>query len=412
MRLSSDGLARLRKEEGLRLHPYDDSAGHATIGCGHLIHKGRVTAADMARFAGFTEADAVKLLAEDVAPREQAVARDVKVALSQNEFDALVSFVFNVGAGHFASSTALRRLNSGDRHACADELLRWVKGGRGLPARRSRERDLFLSHADAPASPAPANPAGSELRAGSPPRPETPALPPPRPPTPSRDRAGHPPGGVRLETPAHATPTSAAPDRAPTDAAKTAAGPDASRLSGRAWFDANESRYPTSKDLAALDPTFREAAKRFVDALRTAGAHVSIGDTRRDARRSWVMHWAWEIANGRTQPKAAPLSPDVDIAWDHGDDATSRKSARDMVEAFKMDYEAALESNHIHGTAIDMTISWKAGLTLEDPRSGERFTIGPGPANGQNHDLWKVADRAFGVKKLPKDKPHWSINGR
>ena len=150
MRMSAEGLAFLSAEEGLRLDPYNDSAGHATIGIGHLIHHGPVTAADRQRFAGFTRADAIRLLKADVAPREAAVTRLVKVPIGQNAFNALVSFVFNIGAPAFEGSTMLRKLNAGDRPGAADELLRWKVGGPGLIFRRQRERALFLSGAPEP----------------------------------------------------------------------------------------------------------------------------------------------------------------------------------------------------------------------------------------------------------------------
>lgn len=152
MRMSSKGLSFLSNEEGLRTHPYNDSAGHATIGVGHLIHRGRVTAADQERFRNFTRADAVRLLREDVSSRERAVNRLVGVPVNQNEFDALVSLVFNIGEGEkgFAGSTVRRKLNSGDRGGAADAFLMWRVGGPGLINRRKRERSLFLSPAGNP----------------------------------------------------------------------------------------------------------------------------------------------------------------------------------------------------------------------------------------------------------------------
>ena len=145
--MSPEGLERLVSEEGLRLAPYNDSAGHATIGIGHLIHHGAVTPADRTRYAGFTRADALALLAEDVRPREAFVDEVVTVTLNQNEFDALVSLVFNIGTGAFEQSTVLRRLNAGLRGEAADAILMWVVGGAGLANRRKRERALFLTGA-------------------------------------------------------------------------------------------------------------------------------------------------------------------------------------------------------------------------------------------------------------------------
>lgn len=149
MRMSKEGLAFLAREEGLRLAPYNDSAGHATIGVGHLIHHGPFTAEDRRRYRGFTHGEALGLLARDVRTREDAVKALVTVRLIQDEFDALVSLVFNIGVGAFADSTVLRKLNLGDRRGAARAFLMWKVGGPGLIFRRRRERALFLKGAGA-----------------------------------------------------------------------------------------------------------------------------------------------------------------------------------------------------------------------------------------------------------------------
>ena len=145
MRMSAPGLQRLVTEEPLRLTPYNDAAGHATIGIGHRIHFGPVTQADVNRFAGFTAKGAVALLTQDVQSRERFVGDAVTVALGQNEFDALVSLVVDIGSGAFSTSTVLRRLNAGARQAAADAFLLFVAGGAGPANRRRRERELFLT---------------------------------------------------------------------------------------------------------------------------------------------------------------------------------------------------------------------------------------------------------------------------
>jgi lysozyme len=154
MRLSRAGAELIARFEGFVPRPYDDAAGHATIGFGHLIHHGRVTAADRARWGTISRERALALLSEDARDATRAVQQHVRVALTQEELDALVSFVFNVGAGAFESSTLLRKLNAGDRHGAADELLRWSRAdGRvlaGLLSRRRAERALFLSSAASP----------------------------------------------------------------------------------------------------------------------------------------------------------------------------------------------------------------------------------------------------------------------
>jgi lysozyme len=80
---------------------------------------------------------------------EPTLNRLVRVPLAQDQFDALVSFVFNVGSSNFANSTLLRLLNAGDYHGASDQLLRWIHGGgrvlQGLVERRQDERSLFLT---------------------------------------------------------------------------------------------------------------------------------------------------------------------------------------------------------------------------------------------------------------------------
>jgi GH24 family phage-related lysozyme (muramidase) len=140
MRISDTGIALIREFEGLRLVAYRDPVGVWTIGCGHTK-----TARRGMRIS--TE-KAEQLLREDLAVFESCVDRNAWHALNQNEFDALVSWAFNVGCGAAARSTLMRKLNAGDRKGAADELLRWDKaGGKSLPGlsrRRRAERELFL----------------------------------------------------------------------------------------------------------------------------------------------------------------------------------------------------------------------------------------------------------------------------
>jgi lysozyme len=148
-RISSNGLEIIAGFEGFVRTPYDDAAGHATIGFGHLLHHGPVTDADRQQWGTISRAKGLALLGQDVRAAEQAVHRFVTVDLTQSQFDALVSFAFNVGARALQTSTLLRKLNAGDRQGAANEFLRWTQaGGRevpGLVRRRSAERTLFLT---------------------------------------------------------------------------------------------------------------------------------------------------------------------------------------------------------------------------------------------------------------------------
>jgi len=145
MRVSGAGLERLKKFEALRLNAYKDVAGKWTIGYGHLI----LPDEQYLRSGPITAAKAESLLRADLATAERAVGTLVVMKLSQSQFDALVSFVFNVGAGAFARSDMLQLINAGNFNGAAAQFPRWTRaGGRqsaGLLARRAVEQNLFLS---------------------------------------------------------------------------------------------------------------------------------------------------------------------------------------------------------------------------------------------------------------------------
>jgi lysozyme len=141
VKTSDDGLSLIKRFEGVKLTAYKCPAGKNTIGYGH-------TGDDVKPGMKITEAEAHELLRQDTEKAAAAVRHLVTVPLEQCQFDALVSFVFNVGTGAFKSSTMLRKLNERFNLGAADEFLRWiyVKGSPsgGLINRRSAERDLFL----------------------------------------------------------------------------------------------------------------------------------------------------------------------------------------------------------------------------------------------------------------------------
>lgn len=141
-RISEAGIELIKHFEGLRLMAYSDPVGVWTIGYGHT----RTAVAGKT----VTEAEAEVLLREDLDRFERCVSQQVTVPLEQNEFDALVSFAFNLGCGALSRSTLLRLLNASDKRAAADELNRWVHAGgqrlAGLVRRREAERRLFLGY--------------------------------------------------------------------------------------------------------------------------------------------------------------------------------------------------------------------------------------------------------------------------
>lgn len=145
--LSRKGARFIAHFEGIYTHAYNDPVGHCTIGVGHLLHHGPCTGRETPSV--LTRAQALELLRQDAADAAAAIDRHVKVPLSRPQYDALISFVFNVGEGAFASSTLLRKLNRGDYAAVPRELARWTKAGSpprplpGLVRRRTAEGQLF-----------------------------------------------------------------------------------------------------------------------------------------------------------------------------------------------------------------------------------------------------------------------------
>lgn len=141
MKISASGLALLKGHEGLSLVAYLDTGGVWTIGYGHTkgVKEGDACTPDQA----------VAWLDEDADDAELCILMHVIVPLTQNQYDALVSFVYNVGNGSFIGSTLLRKLNAHDYTGAADQLKRWIHDNgkiiNGLVARREDERALFMT---------------------------------------------------------------------------------------------------------------------------------------------------------------------------------------------------------------------------------------------------------------------------
>lgn len=146
MQTSDKGIALIKQFEGCKLTAYQDSVGVWTIGYGwtHPVD-GKPIRAGMT----IKQETAERLLKTGLVSYESDVSRLVKVGLSQGQFDALVSFTYNLGARSLSTSTLLLKLNAGDYDGAADEFLRWNKAGgkvlNGLTRRREAERALFLS---------------------------------------------------------------------------------------------------------------------------------------------------------------------------------------------------------------------------------------------------------------------------
>jgi len=183
-------------------------------------------------------------------------------------------------------------------------------------------------------------------------------------------------------------------------------------LSGGQWV----SHFPNSANMDDLAEPFRTNARRFVGALRQAQATVAIAATLRPPERAYLMHFAFLIARAGIDPSTVPPRAGVDIQWVHRtaqgvpDLAASRAAAEQMVQGYGVVVEPVLDSQHIRGKAIDMTIRWQNNLVIAKA-DGTSTTITSVPRTGEgNVDLRQVG-ASFGVIKLVSDPPHWSLNG-
>ena len=129
MRISENGIEFIRQLEGEKLTAYPDIVGIWTIGVASTKEKSK------------------ELLTADLKRFESAVNDAVKVTITQNQFDALVSLAFNIGEGAFARSTLVNKLNAGDKKGAAEQFLVWKNAGgrvsQGLLNRRQKEKAMF-----------------------------------------------------------------------------------------------------------------------------------------------------------------------------------------------------------------------------------------------------------------------------
>lgn len=142
---SEKAIKLIKEVEGLKLKAYQDYGGVWTIGWGHT----RTARPNMV----ITKEEAEELLRDDLERVALIINQLVRVPLNQNQFDALTSFVFNVGALNFRKSTLLLLLNQGKYEAASNELLKWTKAKdsktgqyvelKGLVRRRKKEKELF-----------------------------------------------------------------------------------------------------------------------------------------------------------------------------------------------------------------------------------------------------------------------------
>lgn len=138
--ISQTGIDLIKHFESFRETPYLCPAGYQTIGYGHVIRLGET-------LEEISEAEGEDLLLSDVAKAEASVQRLIKVALEENQYDALVSFTFNLGGGALQRSTLRQKVNREEHAEVPDEFKKWIYAGgrilKGLIRRRIMEAILY-----------------------------------------------------------------------------------------------------------------------------------------------------------------------------------------------------------------------------------------------------------------------------
>lgn len=150
---SQNGIDLIKRFEAYKEKMYNDAAGHCTIGYGSKLHSGNCDgrANEQPYVNGVSEADATRMLQAELSTYEATIGSTAKVPLNQNQFDALASFVYNVGLSAFNKSTLAKLLRGGDYTGVPAEIKKWTKARvngqlvdlKGLVKRRGEEAELF-----------------------------------------------------------------------------------------------------------------------------------------------------------------------------------------------------------------------------------------------------------------------------
>lgn len=186
--------------------------------------------------------------------------------------------------------------------------------------------------------------------------------------------------------------------------------------SGIYWVTWANTNAKNSKSVGDLEALFRSDVKKFIKALKDAGANVTVSATRRNKKRAYLFHWSWKLSQGKVKASGVPVMTGVNINWDHGDNKKSKQAAKAMVTGFglaippRSTNAPSLTSNHIAGKAIDMTIKWTGKIKVAK-KDGTKIEVTYNSNVKLNSTLHSIGD-TYGVKKLKTDAPHWSYNGR
>jgi hypothetical protein len=204
----------------------------------------------------------------------------------------------------------------------------------------------------------------------------------------------------------------------------------AERLSGPHWKAIADERWGgATPNISDLEAGFAGDLQGFLDMLAANGITYKFASGLRPPQRAYLFHWCVKVWKGTVAPKDVPAMAGVDIIWDHGNDATSRKAAEELADEFDLVGVAALHSNHETGTAMDMAFNFTGNpnneityqldgktvtrkLKVDDEAVTSRKNKGRVISNIANRELSK-AGADFGVKRvIDNDIVHWSRTGR
>lgn len=190
----------------------------------------------------------------------------------------------------------------------------------------------------------------------------------------------------------------------------------ATKDSGKYWVTWANVHAKNSLKVDDLEANFKPKVEAFIKALEDGGATVNVKATKRNKKRAYLFHWSWKISLGKCNASDATALTGVDINWDHGDDTKSKAAAKELVTGFglatppKSVFPPSMTSNHIKGKAIDMDITWEGSITVKK-KDGTDVPVDFNSDVGLNTTLHSIGE-SYGVKKLVKDAPHWSSDGK
>lgn len=185
-----------------------------------------------------------------------------------------------------------------------------------------------------------------------------------------------------------------------------------SEASGKQWC----ARFPASNKIDDLAPPFRGDVQNLIQRTLEAGGSVDVVDTWRPAERAYLMHFCCEIAGytlhgvyHQMKPQDVPPMPGVDIDWTHGGDLGAAISAVvAMRDTYGIVFPAALHSNHVKRTAVDMKVHIPKGATMINAQ-GTPFVFDH--VADQTDPLFVRIAASYGVLHLAGDAVHFSIDG-